>query len=69
MPDAPKPTAGYIVVSPDWNPATRPTHAWNPHSTLKRAAEDLAFADMVGAVKIILKVQTTYTLVGDDGRG
>lgn len=68
MPDVPKPTTGYIVVSPDWDPAKDPTHAWNPQG-LKDARNSMAFAKLVGSRKVILKAVTTYTLVegGDQG--
>jgi hypothetical protein len=63
MPNSPKPTVGYIAVSPDWDPAAHPTHAWNPHATARQARESLAFAELVGNRKVILKMETTYTFV------
>lgn len=72
-PKVPKPTAGFIVVNPDWDPAKHPAEAWNPHPTLKEArAQKTAFQCMVPGepcTKVILKATTTYTFVEGGGDG
>lgn len=62
MSDAPKPTTGYLVVNPDWDPARTPAEGWTPLPTEKAALAG------VGAEKVILKAVTTYTLVEGGGR-
>lgn len=65
MADVPKPTIGYVVVNPGWEPA--PGRLFK---TLKEAkSQQQAFAAMVPGKprKLILKAVTTYTLVEDGG--
>lgn len=65
MADVPKPTTGYLVVDPDWDPVQAPAYGWWLPMTLKEAkARCRAFRE---SPKVILKVQTTYTLVEDGG--
>lgn len=60
---APKPTTGYIVVCPDWDPKTEPSSLWNQVS--RRSAEDSAeHAKFLGSTRtVIVEVRTEFRIV------
>lgn len=70
-PRAPKPSSGYIVVNPAWDPVAERNWAWNPYPDtkvgLKEARAEQALAETLGVEQVVMHLQTTFTLVEDDG--
>ena len=69
MADVPKPTIGYVVVNPGWDPVREPAAGWLLRTLKDAKLQQQAFAAMVPGKprKLILKAVTTYTLVEDGG--
>lgn len=69
MTGAPKPTSGYIVVNPGWDPVGDRTWAWNPlpgtKAGLAEARDGRDHALSLGNKKVIVKIETRYTVVED----
>lgn len=66
MSSVPKPTSGYVVVNADWDPKSWPAEGWMPFPTVKEARARQARAEGAGVPKVILKVETVYTLMDGD---
>lgn len=71
MPDAPKPTVGFLAVNPDWDPKRTPAVGWTLLTLPQAKAEKSAFAamDPGGDAKVILQATTTYRIVDGGDRG
>ena len=70
LPKNPKPTVGYIVVCPGWDPRDRQDSIdlWNQHPTVKAAQDSVEYSKLVGSSRtVIVRVDTTFTIV--DGGG
>lgn len=68
----PKPTVGYVVVRPGWDPRDRQDgiDLWNQHPTAKAAQASVEYSNLVGSSRtVIVRVDTTFTIVdgGDCG--
>lgn len=62
----PKPTVGYIVVCPGWDPRDRQDgiDLWNQHPTVKAAQDSVEYSKLVGSSRtVIVRVNTTFTIV------
>jgi len=72
MSDAPKYTTRFILVRSGFDPDTSPCDTWNPCWTEKeaRAARKAAEFSASGSTRqVIVRVDTTYTIVDDGGTG
>lgn len=70
-PKNPKPTVGYIVVRPGWDPRNRQDSIdlWIQHPNLRDVQASLDFADIVKSSRtVVVKVTTTFEIV-EGGRG
>lgn len=72
MPDAPKPTVGFIVVQSGWDPRNGHDRlsTWNSYPSRKEAeAERAARANVASGPEAIMRFDITYTIVDDGGFG
>lgn len=68
----PKPTVGYIVVRPGWDPRDRQDSIdlWSQRPTVKAAQDSVEYSDLVGSSRtVIVRIDTTFTIVDDGGCG
>lgn len=68
----PKPTVGYIVVCPGWDPRDRQDSIdlWNQHPSVKSAQDSVEYSKLAGSSRtVIVRVDTAFTIVDGGGCG